>query len=75
MIQIFLMFIAPVVIMPIFNKFIPLEDGELKTAIEDYAKKQGFKMKGVFSMGRKQTLNKIQCVFYGLWAIQAHCAL
>jgi STE24 endopeptidase len=32
-IQIFLMFIAPVVIMPIFNKFIPLEEGELKRAI------------------------------------------
>jgi STE24 endopeptidase len=42
-IQIFLMFISPVVIMPLFNKFIPLEDRELKEAIEEYAKKQGLR--------------------------------
>jgi len=40
--QLFLMFIAPVVIMPIFNKFIPLEDSELKTTLENYARSQDF---------------------------------
>ncbi|HPA78187.1 MAG TPA: M48 family metallopeptidase, partial [Kiritimatiellia bacterium] len=50
LIQALLMFIAPVVIMPLFNKFEPLEDGELKTAIENYARGQNFKMKGVFKM-------------------------
>jgi STE24 endopeptidase len=64
-IQIFLMFIAPVVIMPIFNKFVPLEDGELKTAIEDYAKKQGFKMKGVFSMDGSKRSTKSNAFFTG----------
>jgi len=64
-IQVFLMFIAPVVIMPIFNKFIPLEDGELKTAIEDYAKKQGFKMKGVFSMDGSKRSTKANAFFTG----------
>ena len=29
--QLLLVFIAPAFIMPLFNKFIPLEDGELKT--------------------------------------------
>ncbi|MCP4579879.1 MAG: M48 family metallopeptidase [Deltaproteobacteria bacterium] len=64
-IQIFLMFIAPVVIMPIFNKFIPLEEGELKTAIEEYAKKQGFKMKGVFSMDGSKRSTKSNAFFTG----------
>lgn len=64
-IQIFLMFIAPVVIMPIFNKFVPLEDGELKGAIEDYAKKQGFKMKGVFSMDGSKRSTKSNAFFTG----------
>ena len=40
-IQIFLMFIAPVVIMPIFNKFIPLEEGDLKTGHRRLCQKAG----------------------------------
>jgi len=64
-IQVFLMFIAPVVIMPIFNKFVPLEEGELKAAIEDYAKKQGFKMKGVFSMDGSKRSTKANAFFTG----------
>ena len=64
-IQIFLMFIAPVVIMPIFNKFVPLEGGELKTAIEEYAKKQDFKMKGVFSMDGSKRSTKSNAFFTG----------
>ena len=64
-IQVFLMFIAPVVIMPIFNKFVPLEDGELKSAIEDYAKKQQFKMKGVFSMDGSKRSTKSNAFFTG----------
>jgi len=64
-IQVFLMFIAPVVIMPIFNKFVPLEDGELKLAIEGYAKKQQFKMKGVFSMDGSKRSTKSNAFFTG----------
>jgi STE24 endopeptidase len=64
-IQVFLMFIAPVVIMPIFNKFVPLEEGELKAAIEDYAKKQQFKMKGVFSMDGSKRSTKSNAFFTG----------
>ncbi len=64
-IQVFLMFVAPVVIMPIFNKFVPLEEGELKAAIEDYAKKQGFKMKGVFSMDGSKRSTKANAFFTG----------
>ena len=64
-IQVFLMFIAPVVIMPIFNKFVPLEEGELKSAIEGYAQKQRFKMKGVFSMDGSKRSTKSNAFFTG----------
>lgn len=65
LIQALLMFVAPVVIMPLFNKFTPLEDGELKTAIEDYAKKQNFKMKGVFKMDGSKRSAKTNAFFTG----------
>lgn len=63
--QIFLMFIAPVIIMPIFNKFIPLEEGELKQAIEDYARSQGFKLKGIFTMDGSKRSTKTNAFFTG----------
>ncbi|MCW5209972.1 M48 family peptidase, partial [Desulfobulbus sp. US1] len=37
-----LQFLAPVLIMPLFNKFTPLEDGELKEGITEYAAQQDF---------------------------------
>lgn len=63
--QLFLAFIAPVVILPIFNKFTPLEDGELKKAIEEYAKKENFKMKGVFKVDASRRSTKSNAFFIG----------
>ena len=42
------MYIFPNVIAPMFNKFSPLEDGELKTAIENLAKENHFPLKQLF---------------------------
>ncbi|MBW2174857.1 MAG: M48 family metallopeptidase, partial [Deltaproteobacteria bacterium] len=61
--QVGLVFVAPVVILPLFNKFYPLEDGELKTAIEKYAKSQDFKMKGVFRMDASKRSTKSNAFF------------
>ncbi|MFH2138692.1 MAG: M48 family metallopeptidase [Candidatus Omnitrophota bacterium] len=63
--QISLIFIAPVVIMPLFNKFIPLEDGQLKQTLEDYAKEQNFKMQGVFKMDGSRRSTKSNAFFTG----------
>jgi len=63
--QLFLAFIAPVVIMPLFNKFIPLEEGKLKSAIEEYAKSQNFKMKGIFKMDASRRSTKSNAFFTG----------
>lgn len=43
-------FIAPTILMPLFNKFTPLEDGKLKTAIIDYARSIEFPLKNIMVM-------------------------
>jgi STE24 endopeptidase len=48
--QLFLMAIAPNVIMPIFNKFTPLEDESLKTRVNALMQRAGFTAKGFFVM-------------------------
>ena len=63
--QIILMFVAPVIIMPLFNKFVPLEEGGLKKAIQDYAGSQRFKMKGVFTMDGSKRSTKTNAFFTG----------
>jgi STE24 endopeptidase len=63
--QIALTFLAPVVVMPLFNKFYPLGDGQLKAAIEKYARSQDFKMKGVFKMDASRRSTKTNAFFTG----------
>ncbi len=63
--EFFLIFIAPIVIMPLFNKFIPLEEGELKDAIENYAQAQNFKLKGLFKMDGSRRSAKSNAFFTG----------
>ena len=60
-----LQFIAPVWIMPLFNKFKPMEDGELKTAIMNYAKDVSFSLKDVFIMDGSKRSNKANAFFTG----------
>jgi len=64
-IQIVLMFLAPAVIMPFFNKFTPLADGELKEAIEGYAREQNFRMQGIFTMDGSRRSTKSNAFFTG----------
>ena len=48
--QLLVLFLFPTVIMPLFNKFTPLEDGALKSAIENLLKRCGFTAGGLFVM-------------------------
>lgn len=61
-----LTYVAPVWILPLFNKFTPLEEGKLRTAIEDYAQKIGFKLGGVFVMDGSKRSKKANAFFTGL---------
>ncbi len=63
--QLFLFFIAPITILPLFNKFTPLKDGQLKQAIEAYARSQNFRIKGIFTMDGSRRSTKSNAFFTG----------
>jgi STE24 endopeptidase len=63
--QMVITFLAPVVILPLFNKFYPLEQGELKTAIEGYARSRSFAVKGLFKMDASKRSTKSNAFFIG----------
>lgn len=52
-------------IVPIFNKQTPLEDGDLKIAIENFAKKIGFKLDNVFVIDGSKRSTKANAYFSG----------
>ncbi len=58
-------FLAPVVIMPLFNKFEPLEEGELKDAITEYAQQQQFAMQGIYTMDGSKRSTRANAFFTG----------
>jgi len=58
-------FLAPRLIMPLFNKFTPLEEGELKDAILAYADKAHFPVKELFSIDASRRSSKGNAFFTG----------
>jgi STE24 endopeptidase len=58
-------FIAPTWIMPLFNKFTPLEAGELKSAILSYAGSINFPIENVFVMDGSRRSSKSNAFFTG----------
>lgn len=58
-------YIAPTWIMPLFNKFTPLEEGELKTAIEEYTHKVNFPLTGLFVIDGSKRSSKSNAFFTG----------
>ncbi|MGD1987451.1 MAG: M48 family metallopeptidase [Desulfobacterales bacterium] len=58
-------FIAPAWIMPLFNKFTPLEDGELKSAILAYASNIQFPLENVYQMDGSRRSTKSNAFFTG----------
>jgi STE24 endopeptidase len=58
-------FIAPTWIMPLFNKFTPLEPGELKSAILSYADSINFSIDNVYVMDGSRRSSKSNAFFTG----------
>ncbi|QTD37867.1 M48 family metallopeptidase [Polaribacter batillariae] len=58
------MFYAKLIV-PLFNKQKPLEDGELKFAIEKYAAKVGFKLNNIFVIDGSKRSTKANAYFSG----------
>ncbi len=58
-------FIAPTWIMPLFNRFTSIEDGDLKTAILAYARSIDFSLKNVYVMDGSKRSGKSNAFFTG----------
>ena len=58
-------YVAPTWIMPLFNKFTPMESGELKEAILRYARSVNFPIKNVFVMDGSKRSSKSNAFFTG----------
>jgi len=63
--QLVILYIAPVVILPLFNKFEPLEDGDLRTDLETYARNQGFEISGLFKVDGSRRSTRANAYFTG----------
>jgi len=63
-----LQFVAPTLILPLFNKFTPLPEGELRQAIEDLAHRCGFTLSGLFLMDGSKRSAKSNAFFTGFGA-------
>jgi len=53
-------------IVPLFNKLTPMEEGELKKAIFDFASKTGFNLKDVYVINGSKRSTKANAYFSGL---------
>ncbi len=54
------------VIVPLFNKQVPLEAGELRNLIEDFGQKAGFKLNNIFVIDESKRSTKANAYFSGL---------
>lgn len=66
--QVFVMWIAPNVIMPLFNKFTPLEDEALKQQVSELMSRSGFTAKGFFVMDGSRRSAHSNAFFTGFGA-------
>ena len=62
----FTMFFSSLIV-PLFNKQVPLEDGELKSEIENFAANVGFKIDNIFVMDGSKRTKKANAYFSGLF--------
>lgn len=60
-----LQYLAPTWILPLFNKFTPLEQGDLKKKILDYAQNVGFDLSGIYVLDGSKRSSKSNAFFTG----------
>ena len=58
-------FVAPTWLMPLFNKFTPLEEGELRERVLAYASRVGFPLAGLFVIDGSRRSTKANAFFTG----------
>ena len=63
--QLLMTYLAPTFILPLFNKFEPMEDGELKSRIQEMAKKCDFPLTEIHVMDGSKRSTKSNAFFTG----------
>jgi STE24 endopeptidase len=63
--QLVMVYLAPVLLLPLFNRFQPLDHGSLKAAIEQYNERNRFKMSGIYTMDSSKRSTKSNAFFTG----------
>lgn len=63
--QLLLTYLAPTFILPLFNKFTPMPEGELKNEIHQLGQKCGFPLEGMFVIDGSKRSTKANAYFTG----------
>jgi STE24 endopeptidase len=63
--QLLIMYVAPVIIMPLFNKFSPLGEGSLKNGIEQLAQRENYQIKGIYVIDGSRRSSKANAALTG----------
>ncbi len=63
--QVTLSFLAPSILLPLFNRFVPLPEGALKSAILAYCSQQNFPLQKLFLMDGSKRSTKANAFFTG----------
>lgn len=63
--SILLQYLAPVIILPLFNTFTPLPEGHLRNIILNYAQQQEFIIQDIFTMDGSKRSGKLNAFFTG----------
>ncbi|TAL27012.1 MAG: M48 family peptidase [Nitrospirae bacterium] len=68
--SLFMMYISPYVIEPLFNKFTPLEDEEMEGSIKDLMKKAGIAVSRVFKIDASKRSKHTNAYFTGIGRVK-----
>ena len=71
---IFMSMFYTTLIVPIFNKLSPLEDGNLKDKIQNYSKEIGYSLKNIFIIDGSKRSSKANAYFSGLGPKKNNCS-
>ena len=69
-ISLFMFIYGTRIFLPMFNKLKPLPDGELRTAVEDYCKTQGFPLSKLYEMDASKRSTKLNAFFSGMGKVK-----
>jgi STE24 endopeptidase len=66
LVQVFMLWLWPSVIAPLFNQFAPLPDGELRSRLEGLARDAGFRNRGLFVVDASRRSGHSNAYFAGI---------